>query len=339
MKNFTNYFLPAIAFVTLAGSAAAQDTATLDIDARRDSIAVVESHVAQRQSRLDSLKTEIKALDGRVEKSVEEIVKMVSGIRDSKDSQVRVAMLKADIIDGLKNSVQTYIRHRDSLREQLRRDTTAIPRETLESDLDVFLERIELRVEQVKTITESFTDPQDLPKYVKTNTSSWGRWGSVQGEKISDAWRLDRKESRHTEAAQDQLIDALRASITHLEQRNSLMTEKLRGQNITAAERELYKSDLERNTTLIATRQEQIYSMQSEFDGPSLDDIKPLERNAAHETELFVRDMRVDLRRDFFAIFEKYAELNKERGELEALKENLAARKKWLADYDAQKAK
>ena len=35
----------------------------------------------------------------------------------------------------------------------------------------------------------------------------------------------------------------------------------------------------------------------------------------------------------------KYAELNKERTELQALKENLAARKKWLKDYDAAQAK
>jgi hypothetical protein len=244
--------------------------------------------------------------------------------------------LKADIVGGLRNSVDTYVTHRDRIHEQLRLDNPSIPRATLESDLKVFLERIETRAAQIIMIAESFTDPRDLPKYERTNSSSWGRW-SVQNEKISDAWRQDRKEGRHTASMQEQVIAALRESVEHLEQRNSLMSEKLKGQNITAAERELYAADLDRNGDLIESREAQIQSIQSS--SVSLDDIEPLKRNAAHETELFVSSLRDDLRKDFFAIFGKYAELNKERAELHGFKENLAARKAWLEAYDAKQAK
>jgi uncharacterized coiled-coil protein SlyX len=333
MKTFSKLCLSAILCVPFSAPLSAQDAAKIDIDERRASVGILESHIAQRQARLDALQAEIRALDQRVEESVTEIVGMVSGIRDSVESQVRVAQLKADIVGGLRNSVEIYDRHRNTVREQLRLNNPAIPRETLQSDLDVFSKRIELRVEQIKKIAESFTDPRDLPKYEKTNTTSWGQW-TIQNEQISDAWRQDRKESKHTESMQEQLIAALRDSITHLEQRNSLMAEKLKGQNITNAERQLYTSDLERNGALIESREAQIHSIQS--NGNSIDEIEPLERNAAHETELFIRNMRADLKADFFTIFSKYAELNKERAELHSLTQNLAARKAWLKDYDAK---
>ncbi len=39
---------------------------------------------------------------------------------------------------------------------------------------------------------------------------------------------------------------------------------------------------------------------------------------------------------DFFAIFRKYAELNRARAELKQLQDNLAPAMEWLAKYDAQ---
>jgi hypothetical protein len=336
MKTVTFFCSFLITFTVLTDFVSAQETTVPDIDARRESVTVLEKHITQRQARLDGLLAEIKTLGAKLESEVDEIVGMVSGIRDSVESQVRVARLKADIVGGLKNSVDTYVRHRDRIHEQLRLDNPSIPRATLESDLKVFLERIETRAAQIIMIAESFTDPRDLPKYERTGSTSWGRW-SVQNEKISDAWRQDRKEGRHTASMQEQVIAALRESVEHLEQRNSLMSEKLKGQNITAAERELYAADLDRNGELIESREAQIQSIQSS--SVSLDDIEPLKRNAAHETELFVSSLRDDLRKDFFAIFGKYAELNKERAELHGFKENLAARKAWLEAYDAKQAK
>lgn len=319
---------------SLAGVRAQEPVvADLDIDARRESIVVLERHLAQRKSRTTALAAEIVALDDRVESSVEKIVEIATGIRDSVESQDRVARLKADIAAGLRKTIETYQRQRDSLREQLRSDDTSIPRVTLQSDLDRFNKRIELRVSQIEQIAESLPNPKELEKYAATGTSTWGNW-TFTDEKISDAWRQERKEAQRTDTMQDQLIAGLRESVDHLSQRNALMSENLKGNNLSDAERELYQSEWAQNVALIATRQEQIQNVRSS--GASPEAIEPINRSAAHETELYVRSMRADLREDFFSIFRKYAELNKERAALDQMDRSLAARKAWLADYDAK---
>ena len=174
MKTVTLFCSFLITFTVLTDFVSAQETTVPDIDARRESVTVLEKHIAQRQARLDGLAADISTRSEKLESEVDEIVGMVSGIRDSVESQVRVARLKADIVSGLRNSIDTYVTHRDRIHEQLRLDNPSIPRATLESDLKVFLSLIETRAAQIIVITESFTDPRDLPKYERTGSSGWG---------------------------------------------------------------------------------------------------------------------------------------------------------------------
>ena len=67
----------------------------------------------------------------------------------------------------------------------------------------------------------------------------------------------------------------------------------------------------------------------------------PVEQGQAHELDQLdqlVQSSRNDLREDFFAIFRKYAELNRARSDLKQLNDNLAARRQWLQDYDKRQA-
>lgn len=50
-------------------------------------------------------------------------------------------------------------------------------------------------------------------------------------------------------------------------------------------------------------------------------------------------DQTADMCRDLETIFFKRAQLTRERLKFYKLKENLAARKKWLAEYEAKNAK
>ncbi len=130
-------------------------------------------------------------------------------------------------------------------------------------------------------------------------------------------------------------MEKLRKSIAYLDQRNVWFAEKLKGTNITGIERELYQSDMDRNANLILLRKEQL----EDFLTTGTPETKSLQRNEAHDLELLIKDAGADLREDFFTFFRKYAELNKERADLNKLRINLEARKKWLIDYDAKNAK
>ncbi len=56
----------------------------------------------------------------------------------------------------------------------------------------------------------------------------------------------------------------------------------------------------------------------------------------AHEIDRLMQSSRYDLREDFLAIFRNYAKPNHARAEVEQLRDNLAARKEWLARFDEQ---
>ena len=317
----------------LAFSTSLSCAVEMTMEERRQSVVTLEQHIEQRETRIEGIKEDIRTLDARVETGIEKIVDMVSAIGDSEESKLRVSQLKGDIVTRLRNSIDFYDKQRNTLKEQLRKDQTAIPRETLESDLKLFDDRIEKRVEQIEKIAASFPEPKDLEKYVVTGSSSsfgWGGWGSWENEEISEAWKQNRRDSKQTESMQKKLLEGLEDSINHLEQRNDYLTEKLKGTHITEVERALYQSEVEHNSGVIEMRQHQIVEFLEK--GPA--EITPVSRNEAHDTELLVRDMVTDLREDFFSIFRSYTELNKERADIEKLSVNLAARKKWLEEND-----
>lgn len=306
-------------------------TSEMTMEERRASVANLEQHIAQRRERLVYLGEDIRTIDQRVESGIEDIVRMVSAIRDSNDSRYRVSKLKGDVIGRLRGTIEYYDRQRNGLREQLRKENTAVPKETLEADRKRFDDRIEKRVKQIETIVSSFPESEDVEKYVTTGTYSWG-WMSYQNQKISDDWKQNRRDSRQTESAQKKFIEGLEESIDHLKTRNAYLAEKLKGDSITPAERQLYESDLQSNEAVIELRLEQRKAF---LETPPTEG-KPVTLNSAHNTELLIRDMVADLREDFFTIFRKYSELNKERADLERLEENLAARKAWLAEHDKE---
>ncbi len=125
----------------------------------------------------------------------------------------------------------------------------------------------------------------------------------------------------------------LQDSIAFLEQRNAYLAEKLKSPNISESEREFYQSEMGQNTSLAEQRSQQLY----EFSSGSATATESVVGNEAHEMDQLVQSSRADLREDFFAIFRKYAELNRARAELKQLEDNLAARKKWLQDYENRK--
>jgi hypothetical protein len=329
----TLFFTITCTLLATLSPAQAQENAThltpADLEARRQSVVNLENHIAQREDRLGAIVLDIRSLDDRVEDGVDVIVAMVGEIKDSEESKVRIARVKADVITGLRKTIEFYNTHRDTIREQLRTGKSALPKETLEKDLAIFDERIEKRVAQVLALAKTFTDPKELEKYEVTSTASWFGW-TIENEEISEAWKQNRRESRHTESAKEAVSKGLQDSIAHLEQRNAYLTEKLKLPNLPEVEREFYQSEITHNAGLIAHRGEQLH----EFSSGSAPETLPVEQGHAHELDQLVQSSRKDLREDFFAIFRKYAELNRARAELKELNDNLAARRQWLQDYD-----
>ena len=311
---------------TAAGTTPAAPPMTME--ERRASIGNVEQHIADREARIEQIRATMKKLDARVEKGIGGIVTKLEGMDDSQESQVRVAMTKSDTIDGLHKTIEYYARKRDDLREQLKR-ASDIPRDTLLSDLKIFDERIEKRVRQIIDLTKSFAEFKDLKKYNTYSSSHWG-W-SYNNVKISDKWRTNRKQVRRTESEQKKVIGELQRSVDRMVRGADDYKEKLRNPNLSDRAREIYESDLDYLQRQIDNRRDQIAEVSSP--GGKTPGRK-VSRNEAHSFQMRIDDDIKDLRWDFFAIFENYDKLNKERRSVASLKKNLKARKDWLAEND-----
>lgn len=329
--TFTLLFLSA----TLSGTAIAQGTVpTLspeELASRRQSVVNLEAHLIQREERLGAIISDIRSLDDRVETGVDKIVATMSSVKDSESSKVRIATTKADVMTGLKRTIEYYNQHRDTIREQLRTGKSAQSQETLEKDLATLDKRVDKRVKQIAEIAKSFPDPRELDKYETTSIAGWNGW-SYGSEEISEAWKQNRRDERHTESAREAVSNALIDAIDHLRQRNATLVEKMKSPNVPDAEKAYYQSEMVRNNAII----EQRSTEQQQFSSGGATAAAPVMQDQAHDLDQLVQSSRNDLREDFFAIFRKYDELNRARAELKQLQDNLTARRAWLVKYETQ---
>jgi len=322
--------LPAHAQETSAAAAATEE---IDIEARKASIVNLEAHIEQQQARLSDLSEDIIRLDKRVEEGVDRVVKLLASVKDSPDSRTNVANTKDEAIEGLQNMIDYYQRKRSEVREALRTGDTEVPRDELSSDVEVFDERIEKRIEQIVTLTKSFTQHEDYKKYVNTGGGS-NRWGwGWQSQEINEKWRQNRLDTRKTHQTREEVMEALKESIDDLDQRQKYLREKLRTGNISETAKDLYESDIDRIDGIIVARQKELEDLQSTIEKPGT---KAVGRQRSWELSELLEDAKNDLRDDFFEIFRKYDELNRDRGQIAALQENLAARRQWIADWEAK---
>jgi prefoldin subunit 5 len=315
-----------LALSPLLGAQEKAPAKPIDMEARKRSIVNLERHIGERQERIDELAQDMITLDKRVEKRIDRLVEILKKSKDSTGSKVSVAMTKSKAIDGLKKTIEYYDEKRRTLREELRKETT-IPRKTLEGDVKKFDDRVEKRVEQIINLTKSFTESKDLEKYDQHTRSNRG-W-SWNESRISDDWRQNNSDARRTKLEKKDQLEALEKSMASLGSRNAWLKSQIDGKDASKEERDLFKKDLERNEEIIMTRQYQIDRLHTTGDQP---EPKAVSRESAYELADLLDDTAEDVRGDFFSIFAKYAELNKERAQIEKLTKNLEARKKWMAE-------
>jgi len=317
----------AVALFGTQGGLVAQEKADakkIDIDARKRSVANLEQHIGDREQRLAAIAEDIIRLDSRVEGQIGKIVGRLKTIEDSTESQVRVAQTKENAIEGLRKTIDYYARKRDEIKEQLRKDTTA-SRETLQDEVAKFDARIDKRIGQIIDLSKSFTEHKELEKYETWTEEKWDR--SDTNYRISDEWRHNRKSFRHSEAQQREIGEALAKSVERLERRTADLEEKLKSTKLSPGMRQLLEEDLAHNVALTKLRMQQLHESGSSAGRP---ETTPVDRDEAHGVELSLGDAAKDLREDFFAIFENYDKLNKEREQIAKLKASLEARKAWL---------
>lgn len=307
----------------VTGLMAAENTAPapeMDIEARKESVVNLEAHIAQREQRLAEWARDIVELDARIEKHVEELVKLLAGVRDSEESRTKVSQLKKEAIEGLKRGIEIYSTKRKQIREMVRTgDKEAL------GDLGKFDQRIIKRVDQIAELTKSIPTHQDVEKYETTGGSYWNGYYE-EDRRISDEWRQNRRDNNRSDQQRDDTTEALKSALDRLDQRRRSLKDLLANRKLTESAKALYTTELGQ----IAAYEDHLNTQLKDVTISSGGGGRAIGRDQAHDIESLIEDARMDIREDVSRLFRTYDQFVRGRAYLEGLKENLAARKEWL---------
>lgn len=329
MKNLTS-----IVFVVslCAPFSFAEEKETIDIDARRQSIPVLEKRIEERSERLAAVASDIVRLDKRVEEQIDKIVNKLASIKDSQSTGREISQLKIQAMEGLAKSAQRL----QSQRATIMRDLKATGDETINQDLDTVDQIAEKRVEQIVKISNSFTQDADVKKYESAGGhEEYGRFSGdawyVENERISEEWKQNRRDKSMDKKQRDAVEAALKKSITRYESLIAGIENQLKNQEPSPTEKELLTAELARHQQSLDTRKKQLMEVRTASQPEATTSVG---KEQAQDLVDAFNDSVSDLKQDLNTIRAKYSEFRVERNQLSDLKKNLEARKKWLEEYD-----
>ncbi|MCF6313981.1 MAG: hypothetical protein L3J39_16160 [Verrucomicrobiales bacterium] len=291
-----------------------------DPAAVKEAIAIVKERIDRQIRRVSDLSGEIIRLDTRIEREVAQIVTDLSQVGDSKDSRTEVAKLKEKVTTGLKRSIEKYQRARAGVNLELQNTQAGQTRQDLKGDLNQFDQRIENRVNQIVQISQSLTTEKDFQaydNYLRDTRNDRSYHSDVRRLK-SEARTQNKRVTRLTDQQRSDTIDALKRSITHLENQNKLLKSRLNSIQY-AAQADIIQEDIDRNQQAIMSRDAQISALESYQQSPTI----PISRRDAKEKENLIRDAASFLKRDVDTLFRHYSEFQRERRQQNGLMQQL----------------
>jgi hypothetical protein len=292
----------------------------IDMEARKASVVNLEAQIALREARLEEVGEDIKTVDGRIEKRIDSIVKMLADTRDSQDSKTRISQIKQDAITGLRRAIDLYVSKRKEVAERVKKgDQAAL------GDLEKFDKRISTRVAQIVELSKSFPAYKDVKKYESEGGDYWNGYYH-ENTRISEEWKQSRRDDTQGKVQRDEVTTAIKEGIERLDQRRRSLQDALENRKPSEATRKLYSQELGQIDAQMENLNSQLVEVTLPTGGatrtPSLDE--------AVDMGQLLDDARKDLRADVSNLFQLYDSFDKERYRVGEMKENLAARKQWL---------
>jgi hypothetical protein len=300
----------AIASLALRGSAAPLPAAPLDK-------AALKSQLDAREKRADLLLDELRGTDARIEATVDRVLETLKMVGDSKDSRTKVARLKEQTIEGLKRNITYYQQRRASLQEEMRRPTLHLTPEEKQKAIAKFDARIEKRVQEVLTLSNSLPGHKDYERYSAVEGGWWGPT-YVQNEDYKQNKRL----TAHTNAQKNAISKELQGSIDRIDRQIRTLQSQVVAPS-REPQRKMLMDELAKCEDLKKSRQKQFAEMSTTVETAT----RPVSGKEAQDLDASLRKVVDSLRRDFTTLFQRYSAYIIERSNVNAAKASLAATK------------
>ena len=276
--------------------------------------------IAGREARIGAITRDLISLDQSIESRIDEILKQLGQVTDSKDSGSRIARAKADIVERLKKSIEVYHQKRRNISGERDKNRPAVDREILQGDIVKFDERIEKRIGQIVDLNLTLTEDENYQKYITTYRDR-GRW-TRRSTRINPNYRHNSITADRTRSERRQLATALEESIDDLDRQIRTLRERA-AKHPSAELRALLEEDAERLEASRADRANQLENLEEGSPGGQ----QAVKRDEASDLIAMIDEQIDDIREDFHRFFGRYYELNRERATVARLKTRLAAMK------------
>lgn len=283
--------------------------------------ALLKAQLDAREKRAGLMLDELRASDARIEATVDRIIEVLKLVGDSKDSRTKVARLKEQSIEALKRNIAFYNQKRAALQEEMRRPTLQLSAEDKQRAIAKFDARIEKRVQQILTLSQSLPTHKDYERYKAVDNTTW--YGGTATTYIeSEDYKQNRRLTSHTNSQRDAILKELQRSIERLDRQSRTLQTQLAAAT-SDPHRKMLQDELAKNDALIATRRKQMTEAATGYETAT----RPASNKEAQDLDFALRRTIDSLRREFTTLFQRYSTFLVERSNVNAAKAALDALK------------
>ncbi|CAN5914937.1 hypothetical protein BH11VER1_BH11VER1_17640 [soil metagenome] len=271
---------------------------------------LLKSQLQAREARAGILLSELKAVDNRIEDTIDHVVETLRMVGDSKDSRTKVARIKSDTANGLGKIITMYQQKRAALQEELRRPVLNLSVEEKQLAISKFDARIEKRVQQILELSKSLPTHKDYEQY-KEMDSGW--YGTTYA--VNEDYKQNRRLTTHTNTQNSQILKELQNSIDRLDRQSRTLNTQLTAAT-TEAQKTMLTEEIKKTDALIKTRRTQL----TQVVVPSGTAARPIGQDEANNVDKALRQTIESLKRDFTTLFQRYTAYLSERSAVNTAK-------------------
>ncbi|WOO43209.1 hypothetical protein [Rubellicoccus peritrichatus] len=304
------FYLFALTLTGFVSHASAEKTPP----AAQDSMsALIVEHLTLREARRDELELSIIDLDARIEKRVTSLINMLSRMKDSKESGVKIMSLKESAIEGLTRNMRKLKTESANIERTIYQAPNNENSKDLQRIQKYFDDKIETRLDQLIQLTLTLSDKAAISK-PKSGPKEYRR------DAIAN-YKHDKQQQNRATKAEQEVINGVLASVDRLKVEAETLRQRLA--TITEPElRSVLRQSIDHCEDLITKREEQAYQL---ITGDRAF-VNPTSRKEAVTVEKMIKDVSEDLKNDFTRLQISIQEYLKEIEAISALKDNLARR-------------
>ena len=250
-----------------------------------------------------------------IEDRIDELLRVLRSVGDSKDSRTKVARMKEQTIDALQKNLEYFEQRRASFLQELRNPRVNLTEEEKRRAITKFDERIEKRVRQILELSKSLPTHKDYEQY-KAVGSGWYGANLMENEDYKQNKRL----TAHTNTQRDEIIRELQRSIDRLDRQNRALRSDIQSAT-TEAHRKALAEEIAGNEALAKTRHAQLVETLTPSETPT----RPISGKEAQDLDIAMRKSIEALRRDFASLFQRYFSYVNERSSVNTARAALEA--------------